>query len=485
MQSGKMSKKTLRNRRPVGAKSGRAMGTLGLLSLGVSAAFGCNSKAETSPLTSAPPDGLKWEEGGPSFLAEAQEVEAYTGSDPSVIEAQERLPTGSSLHSEVILRSCGPLGGVCHNKKEYPDLRTPANFLSVIGAPCNVQSGTTEGVFDRCERTGDRLRWNDWGNGKDYEIGWIEIIPGTPSEDNIGPEMPGLHIHLGDPVAEDDFPKYYTTGRFSRLFVVDGAVEQIGYATWSSPWYRFDDGRHIVAEVAEYQVDDASRLMAVGIEQGDLNRNGIYGARPDAEGNVRGPVSLVEPGDPETSYLVARLRGHMQGEPVPGTRMPLANPPFSVAEMISLFCFVEGIPESGQLNLASEIDYKNCSYADPATHEALAVEGAGQGWADRVSPLLEANCGGCHSEERAEGDLILVGEGVYDFLLETESPTDPEGRPLIVPGDPLGSYLYLKLIDDPSIEGKGMPVDPLAGTRKLSPEELADIEAWILGGAAP
>jgi hypothetical protein len=418
-------------------------------------------------------------------LTEAKEVEAYTGSDPSVMEAQERLPTGSALHSEVVLRSCGPLGGVCHNRKEYPDLRTPANFLSVINAPCNVQSGTPEAVFDRCERTGDRIGWPGWGGGRDYEIGWIEVVPGQPSEDNVGPEMPGLHIHLGDPVSDDDFPRYYSTGRFTRSFVEDGQVEQIGYFTYDSPWHRFEDGYHIVAEIPNYRVDAVNALMSVGIEQGDLNRNGIFGARPDADGNIRGPVSLIEPGDPETSYLVARLRGHMQGEMVPGTRMPLANPPFSVAEMIALFCFIESIPVSGELNLASEIDYKNCTYADPTTHEALAVEGAGTGWSDRVFPLLNANCGGCHSEERSEGDLILVGTDVYDFLLETTSPTDPEGRPFVTPGDPSASYLYLKLINDPSIDGKGMPIDPIAGTRELAEEELADIEAWIIDGAAP
>src|SRR5690606_21144537 len=144
-----------------------------------------------------------------------------------------------------------------------------------------------------------------------------------------------------------------------------------------------------------------------------------------------------------------------------------------------------GIPASGQVNLASDIDYKNCTYADPETHTALAVEGVGQGWSDRVSPLLESNCGGCHSAERAEGDLILVGSGVYDYIIGTQSPTDPMGRPFIDPGNPAGSYLYLKLINDPSIEGKGMPIDPLDGVRTLDVEQLADIEAWIIAGATP
>jgi hypothetical protein len=355
--------------------------------------------------------------------------------------------------------------------------------LATIGAPCNVQSGTHEGVFDRCERTGDRISFD--GRSGDYEIGWVEVIPGELNEDAAPDEMAGLHLHLGDAVDGDDFPGGWGNLQFSRVFVTDGEVERLGYATYSGRFHRFDDGRHIVVEVPDYRVNAVSELLQSGIEQGDLNRNGIFGSRPDPDGKRNGPVSLIEPGEPEMSYIAARLRGHMQGADVPGTRMPLANPPFSVAEMLAFFCFIEGIPKNGEVNLASQIDYQNCSYADPSTHNALAIEGAGRNWSDRVSPLLEANCGGCHSEERAEGDLVLVGDDVYETLLESGSAADPDGRTYIVPGDPRASYLYLKLLDDESIAGKGMPFDPLAGVRKLADEELADIEAWIVDGAAP
>lgn len=455
-------------------------GLVGTLAL---AALACSSKADAPHLNSSPPDGLEWGEGGPSFTTDILEAEPYTGNSVPVLEAQSRLPTGSAFHSEVILRSCGPLGGVCHNRKEYPDLRSPANFLATIGAPCNVQSGTPEGVFDRCERTGDRISFD--GRRGDYEIGWMEVIPGEFNENDTPEEMAGLHLHLGDAVDRDSFSGGWGNLQFSRVFVTDGEVERLGYATYSGSFHLFDDGHHIVAEIPDYRVNAVNELIQSGVEQGDMNRNGIFGARPDADGKRHGPVALIEPGQPEKSYIAARLRGHMQGENVPGTRMPLANPPFSVAEMLAFFCFIEGIPESGEVNLASQIDYKNCSYAEPDTHGALAIEGAGRNWADRVSPLLEANCGGCHSEERAEGELVLVGEGVYDTLLESGSSVDPEGRTFIVPGDPRASYLYLKLLGDESITGRGMPMDILAGARMLADDELADIEAWIVDGAAP
>ncbi|MCH2108732.1 MAG: hypothetical protein MK135_05350, partial [Polyangiaceae bacterium] len=207
--------------------------------------------------------------------------------------------------------------------------------------------------------------------------------------------------------------------------------------------------------------------------------------RPGEDGKSFGPLSLIEPGDPERSYLVGRLRGHMLGVNVPGSRMPLANPPFSVAEMLAMFCFIEGLNPDQGVNLDSDIDYVNCSYAQEERLDELAVEGRGSGWADRVQPLLEANCGGCHSRERAEGGLVLVGDGVRENLLSTKGKFDPEARQLIEPGDPTSSYLFLKLLGDESIVGKAMPFDPIEGERTLSEEELADIETWITDGAAP
>src|SRR5690606_6936021 len=115
------------------------------------------------------------------FLEEWAPVEPYTGDDPATLEAQDRLATGADLHAKVILRSCGPLSGVCHNKKEYPDLHTTYNFLAAIGAPCNVQSGTYEGVYDRCERPGDRVAFE---GGPEVEIGWIEFVSGEEETDD-------------------------------------------------------------------------------------------------------------------------------------------------------------------------------------------------------------------------------------------------------------------------------------------------------------
>jgi|GEM_PF-396921 len=463
---------------------GVARRTLVLVSgVALSAAAACGSEAYRAEVLDEPPDGLDWEGEGPSFMGTFGGAPGYSGDNLEVLEAQDRFATGTDLHAKVILRSCGPLSGVCHNQKEYPDIHTPYNFLATIGAPCNIQSGTVEGVFDRCERPGDRMAFDDGG---EVEIGYLDLVPNPDpeSEVDIAEDMPGLHIHLADPIEVPD--GWQQTARFIRTFVDGSSVSNLSYARLSTNFHAFEDGRHIVAEIRDGRVaEDINRLIAVGVEQGDLNHNGTFGARADDSGVVSGPVALITRGDPETSYIAARMRGHMQGEPVPGSRMPLANAPFSLPEMIAFFCFVEGLPADGDIQLGSKIDYETCSYSDPAEHEALTLSGVGTGWLDRIRPLLESNCGGCHSPERAEARLILVGEESYDNIISKPAVGDPEGRPFIEPGNPAGSYLFLKLTNDPSIAGDPMPLDPLTGVRTLTDAELDAIETWISEGASP
>jgi hypothetical protein len=469
----------------------------------VSLSCGCHTLLE-DPKVEVPPSGIDWDSGSP-FYGSPSTATPYTGDDPFVLEAQRRWPDGLTLQSEVVRRSCGPIDGVCHNQKEYPDLHTPANFVGAIGAPCNVQSGNPEGVFDRCERVGDRLEVD--GSAGRHEIGWVEFIPPEDEDAPISPTMPGLHFHFKEAVPTSHHDRWRTIRLIRTLLRADRTVEDLSYAEYTTMLYVFDEGRHLVARVANYQINTVLGLLAVGIEQGDLNRNGIYGARPQG-GISYGPISLIEPGSPETSYLVARMRGFMRRtdsgvetlEEVPGTRMPLANQPFSVPEMVALFCFIEGLdPALSTVNLSSPIDYGGCSYAlDTSLLDGLAVEGepGDCSWDLRVKRILSANCGGCHdSSEDTAGELALLGEGIHERLL-LPSVDDPLGRPLVAPGDPEGSYLFLKLgglleesqseveyIEAHSLAGALMPDAP-SGFRPLSAAALADIRAWIQAGAS-
>ncbi len=405
----------------------------------------------------------------------------YTGDNAFVLEAASRLRTGLDLQRGVLVRTCGPTGGVCHNQKEYPDLHTPSNFLNTVGSRCNIQPATVEGVFDGCEPVGDRFQLDS--DSRNIEIGYVDYIVGdfpNTDDDNVrlGESTPGLHIYLHDAVEIGDQNQRYGDGLFIRTFVnATGEVDELNFASYNANWHLLDSGRHLLAEVQEYQAERVSELLSVGILQGDMNRNGLYGAREEA------PLNLLEPGQPERSYLVGRLRGILGDRPIPGTRMPLANEPLSIADFLGLYCFIEGLPTDpaaiASYDLSQAIDYQGCSYSsDP---EGLNLLGNGVTWLGRVKPLLESNCGGCHGGAAPQGALDMLSAGAYDRLIAS-SAQRPELR-LIEPGDPTESYLWLKVTADPTILGLPMPIDPLAGTRQLSPAALADIRTWIEAGA--
>ncbi len=86
----------------------------------------------------------------------------------------------------------------------------------------------------------------------------------------------------------------------------------------------------------------------------------------------------------------------------------------------------------------------------------------------RVHEIFEDACAMCHDDADDDVDLESQPSG----LLGKASST---GRPLIKPGEPERSYLYLKLTDESAIEGDLMPQDE----DPLSADQLATIREWI------
>ena len=109
-------------------------------------------------------------------------------------------------------------------------------------------------------------------------------------------------------------------------------------------------------------------------------------------------------------------------------------------------------------------------------------EGDAVSYSAHLEPLVIAHCLGCHDSEEPKAKLVLEsGEG-YSQLVGRRSVQVPE-MALVEPGNPDGSYLWLKL-QHRAPEGKGMP-RTLTGTKKLRPAELELYRRWIEDGAKP
>jgi len=405
-------------------------------------------------------------------LHSGKEVAPYTGSDALVLEAQTTYRNGLDFQRKFIMRTCGPTNGVCHNQKEYPDMHTPSAFAATLGAPCNVQPGSWSAVFDRCEQLGDRFRFVE-NAFREIEIGWIDYIPGTPPREGDSPtrDSPGLHIQLLAPLPVTG--RRQDTGVFIRTFINQGNIEDLVFASYTTRWWVIDE-KHLLGEVAPGQIEAVEQLLKVGIVQGDHNRNGVFGKRAGRT------VSMLNPGKPEESYLVARIRGHMQGEPVPGSRMPLANQPPSIPDMLALMCFIEGArPGEAGWNLDWPIDYVNCSYS--ANPRSLNLLGEGLTWNGRVRPILEANCGGCHGGANPQAGFNVQDANLYQRLLKPS--LQQSSLNLVQPGVLSKSYLWHKLAGEGTITGSRMPINPNGGSGQLTESELLDISRWIEFGA--
>ena len=97
-----------------------------------------------------------------------------------------------------------------------------------------------------------------------------------------------------------------------------------------------------------------------------------------------------------------------------------------------------------------------------------------------IMPIIKRSCLPCHAEDNFNpSDLSLDS---YDLLMDGGKHGPP-----VLPGKPAESILLQKLLQDPPF-GDRMPLDPKRkkgepSARKLSPEEIQLIDAWVRQGA--
>jgi hypothetical protein len=113
---------------------------------------------------------------------------------------------------------------------------------------------------------------------------------------------------------------------------------------------------------------------------------------------------------------------------------------------------------------------------------AMAAENPSS-YARDVEPIFVKECTDCHGVKHPKKGLVLEkGEG-YGHMVGVKSQEMP-AMDLVKPGDPAGSYLWLKLAHT-ATQGKGMPRSMLFGSRKLPQEQLDVVQRWIRDGALP
>ena len=102
----------------------------------------------------------------------------------------------------MITRTCTPFENVCHNNKEYPDLRTPQAMLGHVGNPCNLAED--EAVYNGCEPVGDHVEFTTGNNlAFETELAYVQF---NDDEDEAGRtphrRIPARHV-MADP--EEDY----------------------------------------------------------------------------------------------------------------------------------------------------------------------------------------------------------------------------------------------------------------------------------------
>ncbi len=390
--------------------------------------------------------------------------ETGTGGTPSnnddseayIEEAKAEFPTYEEIHVKVIQRTCTPFQNVCHNNKEYPDLRTPQGVIDRIGRPCNLNElyNDPEAVFNACEPPGDILRFTDGGNvGHAVQIGSVVV-----TDDGMGGGSATFTVETPMPAAMLT-PGVPESAVIERM--VGGVMQPVGTITGA---LNYVQGARVLDMVNTAEFATHSAIVAE-VTPGDPNGDGVFG------GMAEDSMQEIKPGDPWNSYLLQRLQGN-----VPGSPMPLANQPLTASEIIAIACWIEGTADEGGAETNSVIDYDNCEYA---AELATPPDGGGATLSQHVQPIFDQGCAfaGCHSNNSPAAGLDLTPGRSRDAMLGVPSTQNPD-VPLVTAVNPTNSYLMTKLT------GAGTMGDrmPLNGT-PLNDSQLEIIRTWIIQGA--
>jgi mono/diheme cytochrome c family protein len=169
--------------------------------------------------------------------------------------------------------------------------------------------------------------------------------------------------------------------------------------------------------------------------------------------------TVIEPGDPDSSYLVKLV---VEGQ------MPKRGDPLSQEEIDIIIAWIEaGAPETAPATTETEAPEADTTETDTAETDAAEtpVDLENVSFQAHVLPIFQEHCAKCHGDEEQEEGLKLT---TYRAAINGS-----QNGTVIEPGDPDSSYL-VKLVVEGQMPKRGEP---------LSPEEVEIITAWIAAGA--
>lgn len=367
------------------------------------------------------------------------------------------------LYEKGLSRTCSLNGGVCHNSKEYPDLHSLPSLFATALAPCALGALSPQQVPDECEPEGDHLRSD--ALGIDREIAHVDLSPPDAAVDDLTQASLSLVQPATAAASADDW-----------VLVRGGLRFVVGPATVS------DDGSAVVVDLAA--ADPALRAFLDArafpwtpsrVKVADTNGNGV-------RGHALG-WSLLRPGDPQRSYLVARLTLPRLGE-----LMPRQCRTWDERATRALYCWIKGLrldAAGGLENPQEAIKYDGCSLPLAAVERCggSAADGGTDAGLPAVQALFDRSCAfnGCHAGAAPAAGLDLAAGASRAGLVGIPS-SEVAGGVRVRPGDAAGSVLWCKV--DPGCPTRTGPPMPL-GAAGLDAADRALLRRWIDSGARP
>ncbi len=401
--------------------------------------------------------------------------------------AAAKYPDLRTFWGRSVARTCGPNNGVCHDNRQFPDMQTVSGLLDAVNQRCNQIRQDPSTVDNLCESAGDFVQIGAFQT----RVGKVSHAPADSAttititlKDAIPAGTTGnvaiLRQRTGLGTLTFPIPKAAVmSAAGQQLTLVRAILADPKQAPGPGGTTAAPASMATFLDPAAYTPGDQNQ-----VELGDPNGDQIFGA--DLDG------AIIKPGAPMKSYLFLRVLSplsvganpdtSMVGPQTTEAQMPIANFQYWDVDndLTALWCWISGMKPDGS-NADGPIDYAHCDVSQmPA---AMHQDGEASTFTSVYTNVLEPTCARCHYTGNTQGTTFYMDSlaETYDVLLGISGSGPSEhklGLPFVTRSDPSKSYLYLKITNDPNIEGAGMPLGA-----DLPPGAADALNNWISQGA--